>query len=623
MRDFEALLDYVKRSRGFDLTGYKRASLTRRVQKRMQEVGVASYGEFAELLDRDAAEFERLCNTVLINVTAFFRDGVPWDYLTTDIVPRILEAKQPGDAIRVWSAGCASGEEAYTLAMVLAEAIGHETFRERVKIYATDVDEGALAVARQGAYSAKETEGVPPELLEKYFERHDARYVFRKDLRRAVIFGRNDLVQDAPISRVDLLVCRNTLMYFDAATQAKILARFHFALADHGYLFLGRAETLLAHNTTFTPVDLKRRIFAKIPKTNYRNRLLAMAATPDDDGSAPAPPIEGRLRDTAWDASGLAQIVVDAAGTLAIANDRARAIFNLGPRDLGRPFQDLELSYRPTDLRSVIDQAYASRRPALVKAIEWPMRGGELRRIDIQVTPLYEGAHTLGASISFDDVSAFHQLHAQLEKANTELEGAYEELHSTNEALETTNEELQSTVEELETTNEELETTNEELQSTNEELETMNEELQSTNEELTTINEELRRSSDELTELNDFMESILASLRGGVAVLDDDLRVDVWNERASELWGVRADEVRGVHFMMLDIGLPVQTLAKPIRTCLAGESETEEVTVAATNRRGKAITCAVSCMPLRSSAEARIRGVIVVMEEAAHSMPSS
>jgi len=606
-REFDALLEYLKQNRGFDFTGYKRASLTRRIHKRMQEVGVKTYAEFARLLEQNPAEFDQLCTTVLINVTAFFRDGVPWDELASTIVPRILENKRPDEPLRVWSAGCASGEEAYTLAIILADALGADAFRSRVKIYATDVDEHALTMARHATYDSKQVEGVPPDLLEKYFERQDGRYIFRKDLRRIVIFGRNDLVQDAPISRVDLLVCRNTLMYFNAATQAQILGRFHFALTDGGYLFLGRAETLLAHSESFAPVDLKRRIFTKVPRTNYRNRLLAMAAKQDETEPEESA-LEGQLRDASWDTSPLAQIVVDANGRLVVANERARTLFNLGALDFGRPFQDLEISYRPTDLRSMIDQAHAGRKPLVVRNIEWPLRGGDIRWIDVQAAPLYASGQVAGVAISFDDVTAFQRLQRELEKSNAELEGAYEELQSTNEELETTNEELQSTVEELETTNEEL-------QSTNEELETMNEELQSTNEELTTINDELRRRSDELNDVNAFMQAVLASLRGGVVVLDTELRVEVWNEKAVDLWGVRADEVRGMHFMMLDIGLPVQMLAKAIRACLLGESERETLTIEAINRRGKPITCEVTCTPMWRASGDEVRGVILVMEE--------
>src|SRR5919199_1219066 len=239
-REFEALLDYLKQNRGFDFTGYKRPSLSRRIEKRMQAVGIGSYAEYTDYLEAHPDEFTHLFNTILINVTTFYRDAVPWDYLGAEIVPRILAQREPSEAIRVWSAGCASGEEAYTLAIVLAESMGLDQFRERVKIYATDVDEEALDKARHGTYTAKELSPVPEPLRDKYFERAaDTGFVFRKDLRRCVIFGRNDLVQDAPISRIDLLVCRNTLMYFNGGTQAKVLRRFHFALAHGGVLFLG------------------------------------------------------------------------------------------------------------------------------------------------------------------------------------------------------------------------------------------------------------------------------------------------------------------------------------------------------------------------------------------------
>lgn len=261
--EFEQLLDFLKNSRGSDFTGYKIASLARRIRKRMQAVRADSYAEYIAYLEREPDELTQFFNTVLINVTAFFRDGAPWEYLATELLPRLLDRKQPGSPIRAWSAGCATGEEAYTLAIILTEALGPEEFRDRVKIYATDIDDDALAKARQAVYDAKQVAGLPVHILERYFEPVDGKYMFRKDLRRAVIFGRNDLIQDAPISRIDLLVSRNTLMYFNAQTQTKILARFHFTLNEGGYLILGRSETLLTHNTSFTLVDLKRRIFTK------------------------------------------------------------------------------------------------------------------------------------------------------------------------------------------------------------------------------------------------------------------------------------------------------------------------------------------------------------------------
>ena len=608
--DIEGLLDYLKRTRGFDFTGYKRASLERRINKRMQMVGVASFSDYLDYLEVHPEEFAGLFNTILINVTSFFRDASSWEYIEETVIPEVLARRDSRHPIRVWSAGCASGEEAYTLAMLFAEAMGIEAFKDRVKIYATDVDEEALVSARQAIYSEREVEAVPPQLLEKYFEVSEGRYIFRKDIRRHVIFGRHDLIQDAPISRVDMLVCRNTLMYFNAETQARILTRFQFALNDHGVLFLGRAETLMTHANAFAPLDLKRRVSSKLPSLSngVRERLIAAAQQYVNDGQDY--PAEARLRELALDSIPMAQLLVDVSGSLVLANERARTMFGMAITDVSRPIQDLKISYRPVELRAAIDQVCAERRPVVMHDVEWGTLNGEGRWLDIHVFPLVDprDGGLLGAGVSFNDVSAAKRLQRDLEHANQSLETAYEELQSTNEELETTNEELQSTVEELETTNEEL-------QSTNEELETMNEELQSTNEELQTMNDELRQRSDELNQVNSFLESILTSLRGAVVVVDADLNVLVWNRAAEELWGLREDEVRGKHVLGLDIGLPTERLKQPTRACLAGETDHITVEVDAVNRRGRPLRCHVSVTPLLTRAQV-IHGAILVMEEA-------
>jgi two-component system CheB/CheR fusion protein len=603
---FEGLLDHIQRSRGFDFTGYKRSSLMRRMLKRMQAVGVGQFTDYMDYLEVHPEEFSQLFNTILINVTAFYRDEPAWDYLGREIIPRILADKKADDPIRVWSAGCASGEEAYTLAMLFAEALGPEAFHQRAKIYATDVDEEALSQARQARYGEKELGSVPAGLRQKYFETAGGHQAFRADLRRSVIFGRHDLVQDAPMSRLDLLVCRNTLMYFNAETQRKILARFHFALNDAGYLFLGKAEMLLTHSNVFSPIALEHRIFAKAQTVNPRDRLVVLAQTGNGDAvNHIGRPL--RLREVAFDAGSMAQVVVDPDGHLALANERARRLFSLTPKDLGRPLQDLELSYRPVELRSLIEQAYAERRFVKVTNVERRFPDGTVQYFDVQATPLQDnGASFLGASVTFDDVTHRQRLQLELQRSTQELETAYEELQSANEELETTNEELQST-------NEELETTNEELQSTNEELETMNEELHSTNQELETLNAELHQRSNELATTNAFLQSILASLHAGVAVVDGQLNVLVWNHRAEDLWGLRSDEVRGRSLLVLDIGLPVEQL--PVSAFLTGKAEYEEVALSATNRRGKAIQCHITCTPFLGTNGERA-GVVLLMEEA-------
>jgi two-component system CheB/CheR fusion protein len=613
-RDLEVLLDYLRRSRGFDFTGYKRASLSRRIAKRMQAVGADGYLSYLDHLEVDPEEFTHLFNTILINVTSFFRDPPIWDYLSGEILPRLAAGKPGTEPIRMWSAGCASGEEAYSLAMATAEALGADTVRDRVKIYATDVDEEALNQARHARYGPRQVEGVPPELLERYFEGNGHGHVFSKDLRRSVIFGRHDLIQDAPISRIDLLVCRNALMYLNSETQSHVLARFSFGLREGGYLLLGKAEMLLAHSNLFTSVDLKRRVFQKVQGVTLRERLMVLADAGRPMGNPG--PREERIRNAALEASPEAQLVVDAGGYLAIANARARELFNLKPEDVNRPFQDLEVSYRPLELRSKIQQVYVERRPTQVHEVEWPTATGEIAHLEVQVAPLVdENQVLLGASVGFADVTRSRRYKEELEHANQGLEDAYAELQSTNEELETTNEELQSTVEELETTNEEL-------QSTNEELETMNEEMQSTNEELQTINDELGQRTSELNQLNAFLESIWTGLGDAVVVLDQDLVVLVWNHGSEDLWGVREEEVQGQHFLNLDIGLPVGQVRPALRQAMSGENGSRTTMVDATNRRGRPVRCRVTCSPLVGDDKA-VRGVIVVVEPRPEGQPAA
>jgi len=599
----DALLDHLHRSRGFDFGGYKRSSLSRRIRRRMQLVGIDDFAMYLDYLEVHPDEFQLLFNTILINVTGFFRDGPAWEALRQEI-ERIVAARGRERTIRIWSAGCASGEEAYTLAIVLAEVLGAEAFAKRVKIYATDIDEEALAHARQGIYSARALEAVPPALVERYFTVTGSGYVFHKELRRAVIFGRHDLVQDAPISRVDVLVCRNTLMYFNAETQTRILQRLNFALNDDGILFLGKAEMLLTHPDLFTPVDLKLRIFARTPRSSRSPRDRITPEPRSSENGTVAPDAQNVFLNAALDASPAAQIIIDATGRVALVNARASALFGLGPHDLQRPFQDFQLSYRPVELRSLLDRTREERRAVSVKAAERIGPAGDRASFDVDIVPLTnEAGAAIGWQVSFVDVTHAHRLQQELHRANVELEAAHEELQSTSEELETTNEELQSTVEELETTNEEL-------QSTNEELETMNEELQSTNEELQTMNDELRQRGNELNHVNAFFASILASLQSGVAVLDGELHVRAWNHRMEDLWGLRADEVVDKHLMNLDLGLPVSALAPALRAGIAGERSERELECL--NRRGKTIRCRVGIAPLKG---APTSGVILLVEE--------
>ncbi|ORW73271.1 CheR family methyltransferase [Mycobacterium saskatchewanense] len=601
---FEALLRYMRDSRGFDFTGYKRTSLMRRVRHRMDQAGYNSFEQYLDFLQASSDEFTALFNTILINVTSFFRDPEAWEFVAAEVIPRMLAERGPNDPIRVWSAGCASGQEAYTLAMLLAEALGPDAFRQRVKIYATDVDEDALTEARSASYDAKSVEAVPADLLARYFDLVNGRYVFHKDLRRAVIFGRNDLVKDAPISRVDLLVCRNTLMYLNAETQRIVLGRLHFALAPQGMLFLGHAEMLLSLGDRFSPLNLKHRIFRKAIGSHG---AVERYDPPGANGSVSELPGLITVRDLAFRASPVAQIVVTGEDTVAMINQQAESVFGLSARDIGRLLRDLEVSYRPVELRAYIEQAKVERRAARIQDVKWQRPGTEAVWFEIHVNPLVDAENgLLGVSIAFFDVTATRALLDKVVQTNHQLEAAYEELQSTNEELETTNEELQSTVEELETTNEEL-------QSTNEELETMNEELQSTNDELHTINDMLRERTVELDESKHFLDSLVDAVGMGMVVVDREMKVVLWNRGCEDLWGLRAEEATGFRLTALDIGLPLDTVRPLIGNAFVDPDSSGEVVVDAVNRRGRPARVRVICTSFRS-VEGTAGGALLLME---------
>jgi two-component system CheB/CheR fusion protein len=602
---FEDLIRYIQESRGLDFRGYKRTSLRRRIGLRMETVGTADFPAYQAFLEVHPQEFVELLNTVLINVTSFFRDREAWDVLRDEVVPRILERGAPGDAIRIWSVGCASGQEPYSLAMLFAERLGVHEFCRRVKIYATDLDEAALNSARHATYTERDVEVLTPEQRQRYFEQVNGEYVFQRELRKCVIFGRHNVVVDAPISRIDLLVCRNLLIYLEGDTQNLVLPRLHYALVDEGFLFLGKAETQLARSKLFRAVETRHRIFSKLPQEWRRSAggSLIMGSDTRDGGQ-----LQMRMLEAIADTSATSYLVVDAQGLLVFGNAAARRLLDIGEADIGRPFQDLPVSYRPTELRSRIETVMRELRPLCIEHQEYHRPPGESLRLSIDVSPMV-GRDSLpyACLLAFNDTTRLYQLQQGLEAAQESLETTIEELQSANEELETTNEELQST-------NEELETTNEELQSSNEELETMNEELRSTNEALGGANDAMLRQAEEAAEYRNHSQAILRSVNTGIVVLNADRRIHSWNRWSENAWGVRAEEVIGQPFLALDIGLPVRQLEGPITRVLDHGEDQIELRLQGLDRRGRNILCRVRLSPLFDDKRS-VRGVVLIMED--------
>ncbi len=540
------LLHYLAEERNLDLRGYKTSSLERRFRHRLFQLKIGDYSEYLAYLRESPAEVNELLNTVLINVTHFFRDPQAWEVLRNSVLPGLLENIRPGDTFRAWSAGCASGEEAYSLAILLAEHFGSKIKDYDIKVYATDIDEDALAAARQGEYSADKLRHVAPEWRERYFQGDRISRVSR-EIRRLCIFGRSNLASDAPISHVRLLLCRNVLIYFDSQLQNHILRRLHYALEPNGVLVLGKAETQLSQSGLFESVHSKWRVFRRLEVEPGRRVLPRAAGWSQEDFLAKNRQDYSLLKsyhDAIVQTVEPGVIVLDPGGLIVTQNDSAQRLLGLqnGP-SIGKTLEESGIFARCPDLRAHVERLRSSGDHLLRSECSISDGGHEARILRVTVRAVItERGDRAGALIYIEDVTAQQKLQHTVE----ELETTGEELQSSNEELETTNEELQST-------NEELETTNEELQSTNEELETTNEELQALNEELGTTNEELEVRTRELDEMNARYAETIEKMPWPVMVVDAKQIVQFWNGAMQKLFGLPAKAVIGLELRQLPV----------------------------------------------------------------------
>jgi two-component system, chemotaxis family, CheB/CheR fusion protein len=605
---FRPLLETLSSTYNFDFREYKEPSLARRIRTRMSQVRTDTFEAYLRYLEQHADEHVLLFNTILINVTGFFRDAEAWRTLAADVIPRIVSAAGESRSIRIWSAGCSSGEEPYSIAMLLAERLGERAGDYLVKIYGTDVDEEALAAARHAAYRLEQLKDVPDELVDRYFTCDGQLYRVRRDVRRWCIFGAHNLTQAPPLSHIDLLVCRNVLIYFTSELQERILSRFHYAIREDGFLFLGRSESLLARSRLFRPLQLKWRIFER---TLTVARQVAAVLPDREEGHGAAE--SGTRTDTppraqrALDVLPAAVMILDTTDTVLAWNTAAEALFDVPVASaIARKFRDLDVSYRVEGLRARIEDVKARHAPARMENVTFSRRNGEAAHTDITIQPLFEGHRLTGIVVFAMEATEHARLKEQMSRVAEQHATAIEELQSTNEELETTNEELQST-------NEELETTNEELQSTNEELETTVEELQAANTELGALNAELEARTAELNRLDAYHRSLVNSFEHGIVVLDSDGVVSTWNEVAEQMWGLRADQVVGRPFFALPIGDLALRARQAFDAVLAQQRVTDVRDVSYTQPGGKTASGVLRMLPLRNAAREVVGAFALMM----------
>jgi two-component system CheB/CheR fusion protein len=553
----------LKKQVGVDFTNYKLGTLTRRVERRMALHGMKKLGQYARFLRDNKREIEALFDDLLINVTRFFRDARLFSALRKRFLPAILKNKSRHGELRMWVPGCATGEEVYSLAICLLEALGPRASEMRVQIFGTDLSEAMIDRARLGIYSSAIEKDVSPARLRRFFTKHDSGYQINRRVRDMCTLARQNVVTDPPFSRLDLISCRNVLIYLSPQLHKRCIPQFHHGLNPGGYLILGPAETVGMFDELFQLVDRKNKIYAKkmvpTPRSaemvEYKGPHLVLAGA----RSATPGAVTEQLVQTAdrimLGAYAPAAVIID--HELHVQQFRGRTETYLEHRP-GPATLNLLQMVRPNlaaDLRNIIRRCVKTGKPAR-KERSLIKHDGRTREINVQVVPFkVAGSEKPWLLVIFDETTRGLRPGRALEllgktASQREIAELHRELTSTKESLQAVIEEHEATNEELNSANEEIESSNEELQSTNEELETAKEELQSTNEELTTLNEELSNRNLEMMEMNSDLSNLLASIQLPIVMVDNHLVVRRVTPAARDAFNV----------LQTDIGRPISDL---------------------------------------------------------------
>ena len=558
----KTLLAKVRGRTKVDFSQYKEPTLWRRIERRMAANHVGTLEDYLALTDETPVELDKLCKDILISVTSFFRDTEAFAGLEK-VVARILAGKQPGDDIRIWVAGCATGEEAYSLAILFAEHLGSAFDQYRIQIFATDIDLEAMGRARRGIFAATSLAHMERQRIKANFTPHGDRYEINKNLRDVVIFARQDLVQDPPFLRLDLVTCRNVLIYFQSELQARLLSVFHYALNPGGHMFLGKSESVFQQEGLFEAVDKEARLFR-------RSGVAARLPLFRPDAQFPPAGLNQHQEPSRTPNTGFEHILLEAAGrhfiplTILIngkfeirhIHGDASRFLNIAP---GKPAFDLISLIRRefrTEIQVLLRQAQvkhvvAHGRPRHIKALD-PVRG-----VRITVHPVPDSGHDSLFMVCIEWIQPSTLSSGAEDGGSITDKELEDELAATREHLQTLVEELETSNEEMQALNEEIQASNEEMQASNEELEASNEELQSTNEELATVNEELQIKTAETQELNIDLESVQNSVDYPLLVLDQNQGLLRYNRAAAQLFKLGVPQVgRSLRNLSLPADMP-------------------------------------------------------------------
>jgi two-component system CheB/CheR fusion protein len=554
--DLQKILYFVKSSTGMDFAHYKKSTIRRRIIRRMLLYKLDTLKDYMLYLKQHPSEAATLYSDLLINVTSFFRDEQTMEYIKKQVLPTIIKNKATGEPIRIWVAACSTGQEAYSLAMIIMEILGDRAPSIPIQIFATDLSEMAITKARLGVYAKSEIKEISARRLEKFFTKTDDHYRINKPVRDLCVFAPHNLLSDPPFSRLDLVTCRNLLIYLDDVLQKKALATFHYSLNHDGILVLGKSEAVGSSPAHFAQVEKEYKVFvrknnmlARIPSemSIRRHSFVADNKTSTLKNTGTLPPHDlDKLVDN-WLLSHFmpASVIVDQ--DMEILQFRGSTGLFL-EHTTGKASLNLSKMARPSlvfELRNAIHKARKSSAPAGKEGLEVVINEN-VHYVNIKAVPITNATNQQLFLILFEETKPNlvepGSVNGEDDKRNqlleTELAALRQDMHSIIEEQEASNEELQSA-------NEEIVSSNEELQSINEELETSKEEIESANEELQTINQELQVRNDQLTESYEYSEAILSTINEATLVLDEQLRIKGANKAFYKVFQADPDRTEG------------------------------------------------------------------------------
>ena len=557
--DLHRIFHTLKKHTGVDFSSYKHSTLSRRIQRRMALHRIEQTDQYVRFLRENTNEVGELFNDLLINVTRFFRDERAFRALKKRFIPALMKHKARKGELRVWVPGCATGEEVYSLAIIILETVGNAASSMRIQIFGTDLSEIGIDRARLGVYSSAIEKDVSQARLERFFKKLDSTYQINRTVRDICTFARQNITADPPFSRLDLISCRNVLIYLGPQLQKRCLPIFHYALNPNGYLMLGPSETVGPFSDMFEMVDKRAKIYAKKVLPGRRDldfRPVAgselktleqpqMTPEPEQgDFNAQVLKVADRIMLGTYSPAG---VVIDSNLNVRQFRGKSAPFIEHAP---GPATLNLLHMARPAlvpDLRAAIHRATKSGQPVR-KERAVMKHNGQVVEVNIEVVPFkVPTSEATWLLVIFDTASPEKKGTTKRKSKATvrrgEVEHLREELGATKESLQAIIEEQEATNEELKSANEEIESSNEELQSTNEELETAKEELQSTNEELTTLNEELSNRNVEMIQVNSDLNNLLSSIQIPIVMVDSNLTVRRATPVAAKIFSVRETDI--------------------------------------------------------------------------------